>query len=62
MRLPRYKGGVMFWGDTIGAREIYNQGAAWHQMYGNRWRPSELLRRIAESGGKLREAKAEKLR
>lgn len=59
---PRYKGGVMFWGDTIGAREIYNQVAAWHQMYGNRWRPSELLRRIAESGGKLREAKAEKLR
>jgi 3-hydroxyacyl-CoA dehydrogenase len=37
---PRYKGGVMYWGDTVGAREIYNQVAAWHQMYGNRWRPS----------------------
>ena len=59
---PRYRGGLMFWGDTIGAREVYNQIAAWHQMYGARWRPSEFLRRIAESGGKLREAKAERLR
>ena len=59
---PRYKGGVMFWADTVGAREIYNQVAAWHQMYGARWRPSELLRRLAETGGKFREAKAERLR
>jgi 3-hydroxyacyl-CoA dehydrogenase len=59
---PRYKGGVMYWGDTVGAREIYNQVAAWHQMYGNRWRPSELLRRTAEAGGNLRELKATTLR
>ncbi len=59
---PRYKGGVMYWADTIGAREIYNQIAAWHQMYGARWRPSELLRRTAEAGGNLRELKADKLR
>ncbi len=52
----------MFWADTIGAREIYNQVAAWHQMYGARWRPSELLRHLAETGGKFREAKADKLR
>ncbi len=59
---PRYRGGVMYWGDTIGAREIYNQIAIWHQRYGARWKPSELLRQLAESGGKLREAKADKLR
>ena len=59
---PRYKGGVMYWGDTIGTREVYNQIAAWHQMYGDRWRPSELLRRTAEAGGKLRELKADKLK
>jgi 3-hydroxyacyl-CoA dehydrogenase len=59
---PRYKGGLMFWGDSIGAREVYNQIAAWHQMYGPRWKPSELLRRTAEAGGKLRELKAERLR
>ena len=59
---PRYKGGVMYWGDTVGAREVYNQIASWHQQYGDRWRPSELLRRTAEAGGNLRELKAERLR
>ncbi|MCO6419035.1 3-hydroxyacyl-CoA dehydrogenase NAD-binding domain-containing protein [Siccirubricoccus sp. KC 17139] len=58
---PRYRGGLMFWADGIGAEAIYNQIAAWHQRYGDRWRPSALLRRIAESGGKLREAKAPRL-
>jgi 3-hydroxyacyl-CoA dehydrogenase len=55
---PRYRGGLMYWADTIGAREVYNQVAAWHQRYGERWAPAPLLRRIAESGGLLREAKA----
>ena len=55
---PRYRGGPMYWGDTIGAQEIYNKIAAWHQQYGERWRPSDLLRDIASSGGKLREIKS----
>ena len=59
---PRYRGGLMFWADTIGAREVYNQIAAWHQRYGARWAPSPLLREIAERGGKLREAVAPVLR
>jgi 3-hydroxyacyl-CoA dehydrogenase len=54
---PRYRGGLMFWADGIGAREVYNQIAAWHQRYGARWRPSELLRELAERGGQLRELK-----
>ena len=52
---PRYRGGLMYWADTIGAREVYNQIASWHQRYGARWRPSDLLREIAESGGLLRQ-------
>lgn len=56
---PRYRGGPMYWGDTIGAQEIYNQIAAWHQRYGDRWKPSNLLREVAQSGGKLREIKAD---
>jgi 3-hydroxyacyl-CoA dehydrogenase len=59
---PRYRGGLMFWADTIGAQAVYNQVAAWHQRYGERWAPAPLLRRIAESGGLLREAKAPVLR
>ncbi|HEX5454197.1 MAG TPA: 3-hydroxyacyl-CoA dehydrogenase NAD-binding domain-containing protein [Stellaceae bacterium] len=57
---PRYRGGLMFWADGIGVREVYNQIAAWHQRYGARWAPSPLLRRLAESNTPLREAKAER--
>ncbi|HZK90537.1 MAG TPA: 3-hydroxyacyl-CoA dehydrogenase NAD-binding domain-containing protein [Stellaceae bacterium] len=57
---PRYRGGLMYWADTIGVREVYNQIASWHQRYGDRWRPSELLRQLAESGSPLREAKAQR--
>jgi 3-hydroxyacyl-CoA dehydrogenase len=59
---PRYRGGLMFWADGIGVREVYNQIAAWHQRYGERWAPSPLLRRLAESGTPLREAKTDRLR
>ena len=55
---PRYRGGLMFWADGIGVREVYNRIAAWHQRYGERWAPAPLLRRLAESGTPLREAKA----
>jgi len=54
---PRYRGGLMFWADQIGSREVYNQVAAWHQQYGDRWKPSALLRQLAESGTPFREAK-----
>ncbi len=54
---PRYRGGLFFWADGIGVREVYNQIAAWHQQYGNRWAPSRLLRELAESGTPFREAK-----
>jgi len=59
---PRYRGGLMYWADTIGAQAVYNQVAAWHQRYGKRWAPAPLLREIAERGGKLREAVAPVLR
>jgi 3-hydroxyacyl-CoA dehydrogenase len=54
---PRYRGGLMFWADRIGAREVYNQIAIWNQRYGARWRPSRLLQQLAESGGLLCEVK-----
>jgi 3-hydroxyacyl-CoA dehydrogenase len=54
---PRYRGGLMYWADGIGVREVYNQIAAWHQQFGDRWAPSRLLRQLAESGTPFREAK-----
>jgi len=55
---PRYRGGLMFWADTIGAKEICRQIEEWHKRYGRRWKPSSLLQEIAQSGGQLRDAKA----
>jgi 3-hydroxyacyl-CoA dehydrogenase len=55
---PRYRGGLMYWADTIGGpAEVYRQISAWHQRYGARWAPAPLLRRLAETGTPLREAK-----
>ncbi|MFZ4407846.1 MAG: 3-hydroxyacyl-CoA dehydrogenase NAD-binding domain-containing protein [Paracraurococcus sp.] len=59
---PRYRGGLMFWADGIGAQAVYNQIAAWHQRYGARWAPAPLLRQVAEQGGQFRELKAPRLR
>ena len=54
---PRYRGGLMFWADGIGVKEVYRQIEEWHQRYGARWKPSALLKELAESGTPLREAK-----
>jgi 3-hydroxyacyl-CoA dehydrogenase len=54
---PRYRGGLMFWADNIGVKEVYRQIVEWHQRYGARWKPADLLRELAESGTPLREAK-----
>ena len=48
---PRYRGGLMFWADQIGAREVYNQIAIWHQRYGARW---QAVQAIAGAGGERR--------
>jgi 3-hydroxyacyl-CoA dehydrogenase len=54
---PRYRGGLMYWADTIGVGEVYRQIQAWHQQYGARWAPSPYLRRLAESNTPFRDAK-----
>ena len=54
---PRYRGGLMYWADTVGARAICDQISEWHGRYGARWKPSALLREIAAGGGAFREAK-----
>ena len=54
---PRYRGGLMFWADGIGSREVYRQIEEWHRRYGARWKPAGQLRELAESGTPLRDAK-----
>jgi 3-hydroxyacyl-CoA dehydrogenase len=55
---PRYRGGLLYWADSIGVRNVYDQIARWHQQYGERWSPSRLLRELADRNTPFREAKA----
>src|ERR1700731_2786724 len=55
--LPPYRGGQTCWADGISVAEVYLQIQAWHQQYGERWAPSSLLRRLAETGTPFRDAK-----
>jgi 3-hydroxyacyl-CoA dehydrogenase len=56
---PRYRGGLMFWADGIGAADIYTQVSAWRQQFGERWAPAPLLKEVAETGAMLRELKGQ---
>jgi 3-hydroxyacyl-CoA dehydrogenase len=45
---PRYRGGLMYWADSIGVEEIYRQIRSLEQRYGKRWAPAPLLVELAE--------------
>ena len=54
---PRYRGGLLFWADGIGATEVLRQVEEWHGRYGTRWSPAPLLCEAAATGTPLRELK-----
>ena len=48
---PKYRGGPMYYADQIGLDNVYRDILAFHQAYGDAWRPAPLLKRLAETGG-----------
>jgi 3-hydroxyacyl-CoA dehydrogenase len=54
---PRFRGGLMFWADTLGATAIAQQVSQWHTEMGPRWEPAPLLLQAARIGQALREIK-----
>jgi 3-hydroxyacyl-CoA dehydrogenase len=51
---PVYRGGPMFWADTVGLAEIADSISAYDErLGGDHWKLSPLLRRLADEGGKL---------
>ncbi len=59
---PAYRGGPMFYADTVGLKKIYDKICEFHKQHGVRWEPSGLLKRLAESGKTFAELDAEKAR
>ncbi|XP_012846457.1 PREDICTED: peroxisomal fatty acid beta-oxidation multifunctional protein AIM1-like isoform X4 [Erythranthe guttata] len=50
MSFPSYRGGVIFWADTIGADHVYTSLEKWSKLYGNFFRPSKFLEERAKRG------------
>ncbi|MYA16747.1 MAG: 3-hydroxyacyl-CoA dehydrogenase [Gammaproteobacteria bacterium] len=47
---PKYRGGPMYYADAVGLDNVYRDILAFHQEYGDAWRPAPLLKRLAEAG------------
>jgi len=47
---PSYRGGPMWYADTVGLKNVYARVRDFHQRYGHLWEPAPLLQRLAEEG------------
>ncbi|CAA3033421.1 peroxisomal fatty acid beta-oxidation multifunctional AIM1 [Olea europaea subsp. europaea] len=50
MSFPSYRGGIIFWADSIGADHVYQSLKKWSQVYGNFYKPSSFLEERALRG------------
>ncbi|KAK9947662.1 hypothetical protein M0R45_003276 [Rubus argutus] len=50
MSFPSYRGGIVFWADTIGPKHIYATLKKWSGVYGDFFRPSRYLEERAAEG------------
>jgi len=50
---PRYRGGPMFYADTVGVGRVYERMAAFHAEHGELMKPAPLLERLAKEGGRF---------
>src|SRR5579872_6519326 len=47
---PAYRGGPMWYADTIGLKEVYERVCEFERQHGKLWTPAPLLKRLAEEG------------
>src|SRR6202795_3057388 len=47
---PAYRGGPMWYADTVGLKKVYDRVSEFHQLHGELWRPAPLLKQLAEQG------------
>ena len=48
---PAYRGGPMWYADTVGLKKVYDRVRAFEAEVGEIWRPAPLLKHLAETGG-----------
>jgi 3-hydroxyacyl-CoA dehydrogenase len=47
---PAYRGGPMWYADTVGLKRVYERVRQFEKQHGDLWTPAPLLQRLAESG------------
>ncbi len=47
---PVYRGGPMFYADTVGLPEVYRRAKEFEAQHGELWEPAPLLKKLAEEG------------
>jgi len=52
---PAYRGGPMFYADTVGLRNVYERVREFEREHGKLWTPAPLLKKLAEEGGTFTE-------
>jgi 3-hydroxyacyl-CoA dehydrogenase len=52
---PGFRGGPMWYADTVGVKNVYDRVCDFHKLHGMLWEPAPLLKKLAESGGKFAE-------
>ncbi|KAK1365379.1 peroxisomal fatty acid beta-oxidation multifunctional protein AIM1 [Heracleum sosnowskyi] len=50
MSFPSYRGGIVFWADTVGPKHIYTSLKKWTEVYGSFYKPSRFLEERATNG------------
>jgi len=45
---PAYRGGPMWYADTVGLKRIYDRISEFHQRHGELWEPAPLLKQLAQ--------------
>ncbi|KAG2727043.1 hypothetical protein I3843_01G138100 [Carya illinoinensis] len=53
MGFPPYRGGIMFWADSLGSKYIYSRLEEWSKMYGEFFKPCAYLAERAAKGAPL---------
>jgi 3-hydroxyacyl-CoA dehydrogenase len=47
---PAYRGGPMWYADSVGLKQVYARISEFHRQHGEIWQPAPLLARLAEQG------------
>jgi 3-hydroxyacyl-CoA dehydrogenase len=57
---PAYRGGPMWYADSVGLKNVYDHVCEFNRQHGELWEPAPLLKHLAETGGKFADYNKEK--